>query len=210
MLPFIMGIGKRIRALREAIDMQQKTLAQKLNVRQATVSEWETEKHDPNPKQRAKLAKLFKVTEAELFSSFEIKNFAEAQMPVRKIPLISWVSANRFGEASDPLPPGVADKWVFTSAKGGKNMFSLLVKGDCMEPRFPEGTEIICDPEAQTKHNDFVIVRDNKNDEATFKQLRIYGDKTVLHPLNEKYQDIVIADERYQVIAKVVKKIESF
>lgn len=37
--------------------------------------------------------------------------------------------------------------------------------------------------------NDYVVVK-NDEDEATFKQLKIYGETTVLHPLNPKYPDI--------------------
>jgi transcriptional regulator with XRE-family HTH domain len=49
-------------------------------------------------------------------NEFEIKNFSTEQIPVYKVPVISWVSANHFGEASNPFPPGIADEWVYSTA----------------------------------------------------------------------------------------------
>jgi len=44
-------------------------------------------------------------------------------------------------------------------------------------------------PYVKAKANDYVVVKNDK-EEATFKQLRKYGDTIVLHPLNSKYEDI--------------------
>ncbi len=45
------------------------------------------------------------------------------------------------------------------------------------------------------------------NGEATFKQLRIYGDTKVLHPLNPKYPDIELKKgDRYNIVGKIVEK----
>lgn len=47
----------------------------------------------------------------------------------------------------------------------------------------------------------------NDEEEATFKQLKIYGDMTILHSLNPKYADIEINKGRkYQIIGKVMEK----
>lgn len=51
------------------------------------------------------------------------------------------------------------------------------------------------------------MMRQDK-EEATFKQLKIYGDTTVLHPLNPKYSDMVMhKGEKYHIVGKVVKKV---
>ena len=205
-----MHIGQRIKDLRDTFQVQQKVLAQKIGVRQATLSEWESGKNEPNPANRKKIAKFFNITEADLFGGFEIKNFSEEQIPVKKIPLISWVSANRFGEASDPYPLGDAEEWLYTTAKG-ERMFALKVKNDCMEPEFREGDRIIVNPNVEAASGDYVIVRDNKKNEATFKQLKIYGKKVILHPLNPKYEDIELdQDKRYVIVGKVVGKDKAY
>jgi len=44
-------------------------------------------------------------------------------------------------------------------------------------------------------------------DEATFKQLKKFGDTLVLHPLNSKYEDIELKKSvNYRIVGKVVKK----
>jgi len=76
-----------------------------------------------------------------------------------------------------------------------------------MEAEFVEGDIIIVNPHVEAKPGDFVIVKDDDNGEATFKQLRKYGETIVLHPLNSKYDDIELtARSKYRIVEKVVKK----
>ena len=47
----------------------------------------------------------------------------------------------------------------------------------------------------------------NDEEEATFKQLKKFGDTLVLHPLNSRYEDIELKKSvNYRIIGKVVKK----
>ena len=57
-----------------------------------------------------------------------------------------------------------------------------------MEPEFVEGDVIIVNPHVEAVPGDFVIVK-NDEEEATFKQLKKFGNLFVLHPLNRKYED---------------------
>jgi SOS-response transcriptional repressor LexA len=71
---------------------------------------------------------------------------------------------------------------------------------------FQEGEIITVNPQVETKPGDFVIIK-NDEEKATLKQLKRYGDMTILHPLNPKYADIEINKVRkYQIIGKVVEK----
>lgn len=129
---------------------------------------------------------------------------------IQKVPIISWVSANRFKDASDPFPVGHADEYVHSTVRG-QNLFALRVSNDCMSPEFMEGDTIVVNPSSNINNNDFIIVRDNKQNEATFKQYKKYGDKIILHPLNPKYQDIELDhDERYIIVGKVVEKVKKY
>jgi len=54
--------------------------------------------------------------------------------------------------------------------------------------------------------NPNVIVK-NDEEEATFKQLKKFGDTLVLHPLNSRYEDIELKKSvNYRIVGKVVKK----
>ncbi len=130
---------------------------------------------------------------------------------VRKIPVISWVMAGKWHEVCDSFQPGDADDWIETTGVKGENVFALRVKGDSMEPEFFDGDIIIVNPHVEAKPGDFVIVRNEDNGEATFKQLKKYGDTWVLHPLNPKYPDLELKKEfRYRIIGKVVKKEKKY
>lgn len=73
-------------------------------------------------------------------------------------------------------------------------------------PEFKEGEIVIVNPHVEAKANDYVVVK-NDEEEATFKQLRKYGDTIVLHPLNSKYEDIELKKgNKYRIVGKVVKK----
>ena len=64
----------------------------------------------------------------------------------------------------------------------------------------------IVNPHGEAKSGDYVVVK-NDEEEATFRQLKIYGETSVLHPLSSKYQDIELtARSKYRVGGKVVKK----
>jgi len=204
-------IGKRIRKLRLEKDIQQKELAAALGIRQATVSEWEAERSEPQPKLRKKIANFFGITEAELFTDTPLKSkeFEPLDTPLQKVPVISWVSANRFGSANDPFPVGYSDEWVYTTRKG-ENMFSLVVKGDCMIPEFQDGDRIVINPHLAPQNGDYVVCKDDHADEASFKQYKVYGDKIILHPLNPKYEDLEVKGNKYRIIGVVVEKVKKY
>ena len=93
----------------------------------------------------------------------------------------------------------------------GRKVFALRVKGDCVEPEFVEGTLSSSIPHVEAVPGDFVIVK-NDEEEATFKQLKKFGNLFVLHPLNRKYEDIELrkGGHRYRIVGKVVKKEKKY
>ncbi len=75
-----------------------------------------------------------------------------------------------------------------------------------MEPEFKEGEIVIVNPHVEAKSGDYMIVKNNE-EEATFKQLKKFGDTLVLHPLNSRYEDIELKKGvKYRIVGKVVKK----
>jgi SOS-response transcriptional repressor LexA len=74
-----------------------------------------------------------------------------------------------------------------------------------MEPKFPDGSIIIVEPDITAQPGDYVIVRQN-GDEATFKQLVIDGSLYSLKPLNPRYPIMQLHADA--VICGVVKRVE--
>jgi SOS-response transcriptional repressor LexA len=220
-----LSLGKKIEIARRGVNLNQEGLGLKINKSRNTISRWESGLTSPDY-QEIKLIALatnkpvtFFVPDEEFLDLqllAEVKskdlNIPDAVRSglIKQVPIVSWVNANRFCDINDPHPPGVADEYINTLAKGD-NMFALRVKSDCMEPEFVEGDIIILKPDTSIHSGDYVIVKDNKNNEATFKQYKIYGDKVILHPLNPKYPDIELDhDERYVIVGKVVEKVKRY
>lgn len=121
-----------------------------------------------------------------------------------RVPVVSWVTAGSWKDIADAFEPGDADEWIDSDVKG-KNVFALRVTGDSMEPEFKNGEIITINPHLEAMPNDYIVVKD-REEKATFKQLKKYGSKLVLHPLNPNYQDQEVRRGEFKIIGKVVKK----
>lgn len=128
------------------------------------------------------------------------------QKPTRSVPLINEVQAGQFSETIDIYEPGYAKDWVNTEIRCSKLTFALTVKGDSMEPEFKNGVTIIVDPEAEVNPGDYVIVRNNGDNEAVFKQLVKDGTGLSLMPINPRYDKIPLT-ENSEMIGKVIEQV---
>lgn len=106
-----------------------------------------------------------------------------------RVPLISWVQAGHWGEVIDNFAPGDAEDWLLYPKGLGPKAYALRVRGISMvnpngRPSYEEGDVIFVDPDRLPNHRDRVIVRLDDENEATFKQLFIEGEKMYLKALN--------------------------
>ncbi len=201
-----MDFRDQLKRLRESSELTQSELARKIDCSKQIVSAWESGIRSPSSVQRKKLCELFRISEAELFGASAIKE----STPTQKIPIISWVHANKFEEIQDPFPAGISDEYTYTEEKG-KNIFALRVQNDCMSPEFNEGDIIIVRPNIDIANGDFVIIADRDDNTATFKQYKEYGSKRILHPLNPKYKDIELDHKkRYVIVGKIIGKTKKY
>lgn len=122
-----------------------------------------------------------------------------------RVPLISWVQAGDWQEVIDNEAPGQGEM-IETSYRARRHTYALRVKGDSMQPRFPEGAILIIEPEEEAMPGKFVVVRQNGDSEATFKQLISDGGRLYLKPLNERYPILELRQDA--VFCGVVKRVE--
>jgi phage repressor protein C with HTH and peptisase S24 domain len=133
----------------------------------------------------------------------------------QKVPVVGTVEAGGFQAAEDgDYPVGMANEYVYTDSKTN-GILALTVSNDSMEPKFQEGDIILINPNIEPKSGDFVVAKYTPDNEATFKQLIIHHRtekgtllmEIVLHPLNEKYDDIHVEDPGLlKIVGKVVEK----
>jgi SOS-response transcriptional repressor LexA len=201
-----MKLNERIKQLRLERGLSQKQLAAAVGVKQSTISHWESGRQEPWPEKRKNLCEALGIAESELFGGASVKN----ALSVQKIPIISWVHANKFEQIDNPFPAGTADEYILSDIKGD-HVFALRVQNSCMEPEFLEGDTIIVQPNVSVTSGDYIIVVDREANSATFKQLKEYGNKKILHPLNPKFKDIELDHKKqYVIVGKIVGKTKKY
>lgn len=137
-------------------------------------------------------------------------NVFENYHTVTQVPHIAWVKAGPFEESNFTDETWEPDYYVTTTVKVSSRAFSLTVNNDSMVDldggpySFPEGREIICDPDKECNVGSFVIAKDIRTQKTTFKKLTSDGFSYYLTPLNKNYAPIPIDEEYIRIIAKVV------
>lgn len=133
--------------------------------------------------------------EGEMLASggrVEASNVVPAAIGTRRVPLISYVQAGCWTEASDAATVGDGFEYLLTDLELSGSAFALEIQGESMLPEFRPGDRVIVDPEIQPHPGDCVVAM-NGGQEATFKKYRPRGinerGDTVfeLVPLNEDF-----------------------
>lgn len=129
-----------------------------------------------------------------------------------KVPLISWIQAGAWCTATDPHPPGVAERWLDCPVNHSKGTFALRVRGDSMTAphgntrTYPEGCFIFVDPERRTPDNgERVVACLSGSDEVTFKIYKNEDGRQWLQPLNPSHEPI---RENFHILGTVLGKWE--
>ncbi|WP_194442374.1 LexA family protein [Pseudoalteromonas simplex] len=108
------------------------------------------------------------------------------------VPLISWVQAGAWTEISEAFQISEVDEFYPCPEKHSSHTFALKVLGESMSPDFINGEIIFVDPEVEARNGSCVVVRQNGNLEATFKQLIIDGSQKYLKALNPNWPSPII------------------
>lgn len=199
------AIGKLIKVRRLALGLTARQLADRAGISDAHIIYIE------KGQRKATFDKLTNIINALGLSVEEVlKNIGRGPdstsgvKRLTQVPVVTWVTAGSWKEVCDAFEPGDADTWI-DSEVSGEHVFALRVIGDSMEPEFHDGEIIIIDPGVDAQPGDFVVVK-NPEGEATFKQLKKYGGRIVLHPLNPKYEDQEVRRGDFKIIGRVMKK----
>lgn len=152
-----------------------------------------------------KLARALSVDEIQLLAV----NAPARRLP-HPIPVISWVHAGNFAEASDMHAIGVSGEGepVHSVKTVGPHAFALRVEGDSMLPRYMPGDIIVVDPALVCDNESPCVVL--LNGEATFKFFKETNEAIILMPMNDKYPEIVVRKDSkvdFRVVGKVVDLI---
>ncbi|AIX73677.1 helix-turn-helix domain-containing protein [Pantoea sp. PSNIH4] len=185
-------IGDRLRARRKELRLTQKDLASRVGVSHVAISQWEKDETAPRGDNLLRLSEALGCAPAYLHTGDgAATNVAPGSIDFRAVPVISYVQAG-YWTAECTIRSIEGDiEFLHTNMELSDSAFSLIIKGNSMEPDFREGDAVVIDPEVIPLPGDFVVAK-NGEEEALFKKYRprgvIAGQEVFeLVPLNEDY-----------------------
>ncbi len=178
-------IGQRIRRLRKEQGISQRELGDRLAWGNTRLSMYERDERTPKIRQLDELSRALGCTVTELING-EKSNVEEVTFSTAfRLPVIAWEEIAQYPSHSEITNPQT--EWVEIAKKLSDKAYALRVRGDAMEPTFPDGSIIVVEPERSPAHGSYVVAIPQPGSEATFKQLIKDGGQWYLKPVNARY-----------------------
>lgn len=170
-----------IREARLKKGLKQSELASSVNVRQNTLSNWETGRTEPDIESLKVMARILNTT-----VDYLLGNDSRPSSSALKIPVLGSVPAGIPLEAIEDIVDW--EELPTEMASGGREYFGLEVKGDSMWPDYLPGDVVIVRKQPTCHSGDDCVVYVNGYD-ATLKQVRINDieQSLTLVPRNQSY-----------------------
>ncbi|MDO5411902.1 MAG: XRE family transcriptional regulator [bacterium] len=180
----------RIKEARLKKNFKQADLAANLNVKQNTLSNWETGRTEPDIESLRLMAKLLETSVGFLVGNDE-------ELGTVRIPVLGSVPAGIPLEAIEDIIDW--EEIPKSMATGDKEYFALEVKGDSMWPDYLPGDVVIVRKQPTCDSGEDCIVYVNGYD-ATLKQVRLNSEDQSLTivPRNQSYPPRTFTAEEIQ------------
>ena len=196
-------VGDRIKKYRKQNKMTQGDLGKLLGVAFTTVSSWERGANNPLMDNITKMARLWDVNVSDIIGDVNPQNL----IPVPKgdmvaIPVIGVIACG------DPI---LADENIIgyryhlkDSLPKGQT-FYLTAKGDSMEPKIPDGSDVLIRMQDDVEDGEIAAVLVNGDSEATLKRVKKQGDIVMLVAENTNYAPYIITEHNpARILGKAV------
>ena len=124
----------------------------------------------------------------------------------RQIPLLAWNQVLHWPNLTEKLAPLPT---ISTDIELGQHAYAVSTRDTTMEPRFPEGTILLIDPNLKPNSLAFAIVHVEGYDLPNFKQVLIDGGHTILKPLNTDFKTLLL-DKPHKFLGVMVQSRMDF
>lgn len=208
-------IGERLRRAREGKELEQATLAARIDVATRTVQRWEKGDQVPDGLTLTRIARATGVSASWLLTGegdpvpqkpeniFPMRVTPRKGAQLANLPLISSVPA---GRVATIFHPDHVDDYVTVDDVKDPGAFALKVKGNSMSPRIEDGDVVIVSPRQEVRNGDICVVRVNGED--TLKKVKMEGGYVHLIPLNPQFEPVTAKKKEVEFVWKVVKLIK--
>ena len=156
-------IGDNIRYLRKQAGYSQQQLAWKLDIKQASVSNWESGKTIPDTKYLSKLAEIFSVSVDYLFLDEPRRELDSVRVIRNAVPIVGEIACGT---------PILAEQNItgFSDLPDGVHAdFALICKGDSMNPTFVDGDLVLIRQQPEVENGQIAAI--NIDNETTLKHV---------------------------------------
>ncbi len=182
-------IADRLKGLRKQNHMTQTALAERLNVTQTAISQWETDRTRPDQELLGKIASIFSVSVDYLLGENTDKNGDSSDY--FRVPVFGSIPAGVPIEAIEDIEGYVEMQSV--PGYNNREFFALRLSGNSMSPEYRNGDVVIFHAQETCESGQDCAVIVDKED-ATFKRVRFSEKGLTLQPLNPDYEPIVFSN----------------
>ena len=204
-----MSVATNIKRLSSRADMTQGDLAARLGVARSTATQWENGWSSPRMGMVQKLAGVFGVSSADIVSD------SSDGMPIaadsrRAVGTSAMVPVHVLGRthAGERMDEDESDYEIeFPSGVVSRHpgCFALLVEGDCMNRRYPDGCVVLIDPNMQPSNGRAVVAE--FEDGRSLLRCYYHGQSSLMLCADSfsEYEDIILTgDDPVRLIGVVV------
>ena len=195
--------SKNLNVLMNRMGANVSDVSEKTGIPYSTVNDWKNGKKMPRGGNLQKLADYFHVNLSDLTSESSPTNI----IPVTpdnmvRIPIIGTIACG------DPI---LAEENIIgyryhlkeTLPKG--KTFYLTVKGDSMEPKIPDGSDVLIRLQDDVEDGEIAAVLVNGDTEATLKRVKKQGDIVMLVAENNAYAPYIVTEHNpARILGKAV------
>lgn len=193
-----MNLGQRIKETREKRGMTLKQLGEKINKTESTVQRYESGKiKNPDGDVISDISHALHVNPAFLMGWTNMQSNNTVMIPlIGTIACGEPITAEQNIEEYIPtldydLPSG--------------DLFYLRAKGHSMEPRIPDGSEVLCRAQPDVESGEIAAVLVNGDEEATLKRVHKLNGYVLLEAINEGYEPYIINEANpARIVGKAV------
>lgn len=192
--------GDKIRDARKAAGLTQRQLADKINVSNTSVSNWEKNLSRPDPDTIQNLCWALDVQPNYFFAASTLPDNIMPMPKMRKIPLVGSIACGEPILAAENIEceVDIPDK---INAD-----FALRCKGDSMiNARVFDGDIVYIRQQDMVDNGDIAAIL--IDDEATLKRVQLFDDHIVLNPENPMYKPLVYWGEEMNTIRILGKAV---
>ena len=207
-----MSVGKRLKELRQSLNLTQKELAKELEVGVATIQRYERDEREPSSKFLEKLVQTYSVNPSWLLtgegSMFKPPKVKETEMAKWEgyipLPIKGEVGA---GGYIIPIPPDEVEMYLVPDVgriRPQKDWYVLKVVGKSMEPVIPDGAYIVVQPVdfGTIDSGQIVVLCEEEGEDivgCTVKKVKDEGNKWLIIPLNGSYDAYTKPKEKVRI-----------